>query len=385
MPSGMTKVKRFQGVYYRESADKRYRGEPDKCFYVNYRRPGEKGTTWEKIGWASQGVNAAYAAQILAERTRSIRHGETVVTGKNNVTFGEVWKKYDEWLSSSRTTPEDDRGRYRKHIEPRFGSRPLSKISPFDLERMKSELLKEGLSPATVKHCLVVVRQVFNKAMTWGLWRGDNPISSVTLPKPSNRKERYLSVEEVTALLGRLQGVSFQTYAIAFTSLHTGMRAGEIFGLLWGHVDLKNGLLHIADPKNKSPRKAYIDAELKSLIEEIGPGAPEELVFQARCGGKIRQISDSYFRAVVALGFNDGITDERQRVNFHTLRHTFASWLAIAGTPILTISELLGHKSLTMTMRYAHLAPDHKREAVKVISETMGDVGREGNTNPGNK
>jgi integrase len=65
------------------------------------------------------------------------------------------------------------------------------------------------------------------------------------------------------------------------------------------------------------------------------------------------------------LKFNEGITDKRQKLVFHSLRHTFASWLAMQGTPIYTIAQLMGHKSITMSERYAHLSPDHKKEAVK--------------------
>ena len=71
---------------------------------------------------------------------------------------------------------------------------------------------------------------------------------------------------------------------------------------------------------------------------------------------------------VKALSLNDGITDPRDRVVFHTLRHTFASWLAIQGTPIYTIKELMGHKTLAMTERYSHLIPDAKRQAVKGLT-----------------
>jgi integrase len=65
------------------------------------------------------------------------------------------------------------------------------------------------------------------------------------------------------------------------------------------------------------------------------------------------------------MGLNEGITDPRQKVTFHTLRHTFASWLAIQGESLITIKELLGHKSMAMTERYSHLTPDHKHLAVK--------------------
>ena len=95
------------------------------------------------------------------------------------------------------------------------------------------------------------------------------------------------------------------------------------------------------------------------------PTRPAGLVFPSRCGGRQASVSKAYDRAVGRLGFNHGIKDHRDKVVFHTLRHTFASWLAIQGTPILTIKELMGHKSIEMTMRYAHLIPDQKHHAIK--------------------
>ena len=95
------------------------------------------------------------------------------------------------------------------------------------------------------------------------------------------------------------------------------------------------------------------------------PGKPEEYIFKnKKDGGKIKEISNAYWRAIDKLGFNTDSIDPAQKVVFHTLRHTFASWLAIQGTPIYTIKELMGHKTLAMTERYAHLLPDHKKEAI---------------------
>ena len=100
-------------------------------------------------------------------------------------------------------------------------------------------------------------------------------------------------------------------------------------------------------------------------------GKPEDYVFPARHGEKIDRISNTFMRAVENLDLNEGITDPRQKVVFHTLRHTFASWLAIQGTPILTIKELMGHQSLAMTERYSHLSPDHKKQAVEGIERVF--------------
>ncbi|MFO7802050.1 MAG: tyrosine-type recombinase/integrase, partial [Desulfovermiculus sp.] len=99
-----------------------------------------------------------------------------------------------------------------------------------------------------------------------------------------------------------------------------------------------------------------------------------DFVFESRNGGQMGEISSAYFRAAEKLGLNtdqsgNTIQDKRKRVDFHCLRHTYASWLAIDGTPLYTIKNLLGHSSITMTERYAHLCPNHTREAAIKISD----------------
>ena len=106
---------------------------------------------------------------------------------------------------------------------------------------------------------------------------------------------------------------------------------------------------------------------IKALFLNLKPGEPSDFVFHSRDGGPIKEVSNAFDRAVKRIGFNKGITDRRQKVTFHTLRHTFASWLAIHNKPIFTIKELLGHQTLAMTERYSHLIPDHKKEAIEVI------------------
>jgi integrase len=366
-----TNIPKFQGVYYRDAASRRYLGKPDRCFDICYRDQGGK-LVWEKVGWASEGYNAQMAANVRAERMRSIRHGEELPDKKRREpTFGEVWKRYDEWLETSKTRPQDDRYYYRKHLEPRFANKPLSKISSFDLERMKMELLKQGLAPATVKHNLVLVRQLFNRAMDWGMWSGENPVRKVKLPKLNNRRERFLTPEQAQLLYDELGCVSQQLRDMALLSLQTGMRAGEIFNLKWIHIDFGNDIILVADPKKGVSRKAFMTPAVKEMLKNCAAGGAEELVFVARGEKQIGAISKAFARTVERLGFNEGISDPRQRVSFHTLRHTFASWLAIQGTPILAIKELLGHSSLAMTERYSHLIPDMKREAVAGIAKMM--------------
>jgi integrase len=379
----MIKVLKQTGVYYNESASKKHQGKPDRCYYITYKTPNRK-LVWEKVGWASEGYTPQMAAVVRGEKLREIRHGDYLPkTSKNKLTMKEAWKSYDKWLTTGKKNPEDDRSRYKAHIETKFGDKPLSAITTNDLEKFKTSLLekeietpsgkKRNLSPATVKHVLVLIRQIYNKAATWDLWKGVNPIKGVKLPTLSNRREKFLTHQEADILLTKLEKVSRQLWEMSLMGLHTGMRAGEICALRWGDVDFDNGMINIPDSKSGRPRHVFMTEMVKKILDEKEQTKPGELVFQARGGGKIQDISKAFFRAVEELGFNEGIDDRRRRVTFHTLRHTFASWLAIQGTPIIEIKELLGHQTLVMTERYAHLIPDQKRAAVQNMAKAFSE------------
>jgi integrase len=108
------------------------------------------------------------------------------------------------------------------------------------------------------------------------------------------------------------------------------------------------------------------------------PDNTNEYIFTDKDGKKIKEVSNAFQRIVDDLGFNDDVKDSRQRVVFHTCRHTFASWLAIQGTPLYTIAKLMGHKSIVMSERYAHLSPDHKKDAVNSMSAIFSKASNQG-------
>jgi integrase len=379
----MIKVSKHTGVYYNVSATRKHQGKADRCFYVTFKDPNNK-LVWHKVGWASEGYTPQLAAVVRGEKLREIRHGDYLPkTSKSRLTMKEAWKAYDKWLKTGKKHPEDDRSRYKAHIEPKFGDKPLSSITPHDLEAFKAALLekeietasgkKRKLSPATVKHVLVLIRQIYNKAITWKLWKGENPIKGVKLPSLSNRRERFLTYKEAGILLAKLKKVSRQLWEISLLALHTGMRASEIFAFRWGDADFANMMISIPDSKSGRPRHVPMTNEVKKMLAKKEKANHGDFVFQARGGGEITDISRAFFRAVEDLGFNEGIDDRRRRVTFHTLRHTYASWLAMQGTPISQIKELLGHQTLVMTERYAHLIPDQKKAAVQNMAKTFSE------------
>ena len=371
----MERVEKFPGVYYRESESRKHQGKADRCFYITYKDAEGDKKVWEKVGWQSEGYSAQMGSHLRAERMRSIRHGEELPKKKmKEVRFGEVWEEYSKWLETGKKRPRDDRYYYAKHLRDRFADKPLSKICPFDLEKLKTDLLNDGLAPATVKHNLVLVRQIYNKAISWEMWSGENPINKVKLPKLNNKRVNFFTYDQAKTLLEKLSMTSSQLHDISLLSLHTGMRAGEVFGLKWEHIDFETKIVRILDSKSGRSRNVFMNAMAFSMLQHRGPAVSGEFVFKSKTGGQIQAISKAFRAVIDHLGFNAGIKDPRDKLTFHSLRHTFASWLAIAGTPILTIKELLGHQTLAMTERYAHLIPDVKREAVREIERRFLDI-----------
>ena len=371
----------FPGVYQREA--ERVVGKPDVVFDISYKRDGRK--VWEKVGWKSQGYSAELARQIRNERIIAMQHGEDLPKDKKKAPFfRDVAAKYLQWAAThKRRAGIEDQSRYDCHLKGRFADKRLDEITPFDLERMKADLAKAGLSAMSVVHCLALVRGMFNKAADWGLWQGVNPVRKVKKPVVRNARDRFLSFDEAETLLKALRWnhrynkeiADPKLHDIALLSLHTGARAGEIFNLKGHDVDFQHGLIAFRDTKNNETRYSPMTAKVREMLQARRPGKPDAYIFTTARGMKIKEVSNAFEGVIERCGFNKGVKDARRRVVFHTLRHTFASWLAIQGTPLYTIAKLMGHKSISMSERYAHLSPDHKRDAVNGLEAALNGEG----------
>ncbi len=375
----------FEGVYQRHA--ERIIGKPDIVFDISYKKDGKK--TWEKIGWKSQGYSVELARQIRNERIIALQHGEELPQDKKKaMTFRALSEKYLKWSAENKNRKGiEDKSRYENHLKDRFDDKRLDEISPFDLERMKADMGKAGISPKTIAHCLGLIRAMYNRAADWNLYDGPNPVKKIKMPVVQNARARFLSIQEADKLLAELKrNPRYKTkhreledpklHDIALFSLHTGARAAEIFNLKVQDVDLQSGLVALVDTKNKETRyapmtKAVRDMLKRRMPKDDAPKKPNAYIFTDSDGKKIKEVSNSFERVVDRLGFNDGVTDPRQKIVFHSCRHSFASWLAIQGTPIFTIAKLMGHKSISMSERYAHLSPDHKRDAVKGLETAL--------------
>lgn len=380
---------RYQGVQVRESPERRHRGKPDLCFTIDYRDAQGKRIRRD-IGWASEGITAAFAHQerlrLIAE-AKAIRRGESspLTVQQASLILDRAWERYrDDWMKAKGKRYYSDQWMYDAHVRPVFGRTLLQEISPYALDRFMASLTAQGLSAQTIRHLVGLIRRIMRRMVAWGLYDGPLPFDAISMPRLDNRRERFLQPEEARALLAELHRRSHQTWLMALISLQCGLRFSEIAGIRHMDINLQQGLLYIAESKNGRARHAYLTPELIDALRDLPARPANALVFPARDGKKMTNVSDSFSRAVDYLGLNDTgdtfrdangiehpvkITDRRQRIVFHSLRHTYASWLACSGAGQAMIAELLGHSSLEMSRRYTHLMDDEKKSTMERISK----------------
>jgi integrase len=366
-------LKKFTGVYFTESIIRKWRERPDRSYWIAFKDAKTGKLCWERCGWASEGWTPEAAQRRryeLLEQDCAGAYKPKRERKAESLTFGELLEKhYLPWSAENKRRARDDQAMYRNWLKPHFADKSLKDIAPLDLERLKREMRTAGKSEATVKHALCLIRQAFNKAVVWRLWGGGNPCKGVAFPSPNNARQRFLTRDEAARLLEALRRPSSQVARIATMSLYGGLRLGEVLGLIWSNVDTANKIIYVQDTKNRTSRPIFITEPIQQVLDDLSPGGADDLLFPSKTGNPVQWLSKT-FRAVVGkLRLNKGISDPRERVTFHTLRHTYASWAVMAGVPLYVVGKALGHRTLVMTARYSHLAPDSHRMAFEAVAQ----------------
>ncbi|WP_156921742.1 tyrosine-type recombinase/integrase [Desulfovibrio inopinatus] len=333
---------------------------------------------WYTVGWHSDGIRPAYANEVRKKLTdKSKPPPLEIALTTPSLTVGKAVADYFKWAEAEEKHIAPERNRYSKHLQHRLDAIPLESITLQMLCDLKSAL-RNTMSPQSVRHCFGLLRRAVNHALELETWHGANPFavkrhSAFTLPRPNNEATRYLTKEEARALLAALRPRSQQLHDMALLSLKTGLRATEIFGIRGQDLDAAGLTIHIT-AKGGEPQTVPAPADIMQILTGYRR-TPHEFVFQADQGGPIQWgISTTFSRVVQQLGLNDGITDDRRRVRFHTLRHTFASWLAQSGKVTLQqLMEMMRHRDIEMTLRYAHLIPGGHRHNLRIIDDALGD------------
>lgn len=317
-------------------------------YYDNFNRRRR-----EKIG-----PSITLARTVLKKRL--VERAEGKLLDKKEVPRVEFEKAADRYLEYSRTNkraPSRDITSI-NHFLPEFEGKYLSEITPWLIEKYKKKR-KEEVKGATVNRELACLKNMFTKAIEWG-WAASNPVKAVKLFKENNQRLRYLTRQEADLLI---ECCAPHLKPIVITALNTGMRRGEILSLIWDHVDFENGIIMVVNTKNGERRDIPMNKWLTETLKDVKRQSSSNYMFCNEKGERFGVVRTSFESAVKRAG----ITDFR----FHDLRHTFVSWLVMSGVDLTTVKELLGHKSLDMTLRYAHLSPHHKREAVKNLDTYM--------------
>lgn len=303
---------------------------------------------------------------------------------------------YHKWRQAHRKRAEDSLRRLRMCFFDEFGDTPLEDIGRLEIDRWKTARFRSGMTPDTVNRDIAELKAALSKAVEWELIQA-SPLEKLRPEKVDRSpKVRYLSKDEDTALRRALAerdqalkdkrananrwrtarryellpDISGQPYGDYLTpmvllSLMTGIRQNELLSLQWESVNLDGKVLTVVGDVAKSSQTRHIplNREALSVLEkwQKQSGRKTGLVFMNDEGRAFGDAPSSWERVRDAAGIKG--------FRWHDLRHTFASWLVMAGVDLNTVRELLGHSDIKVTLRYAHLAPEHKAKAVAALDD----------------
>jgi len=244
----------------------------------------------------------------------------------------------------------------RLRILPAIGKKALDEVTQQDVADLRRRLVAEGLANGTVNRHLATVRAMFNLALKWELYEGRNPAASPGMLREQHR-DKYLSPAETRALVKALDADKDETAAAVLALLIvTGARRGEALNARWEHVDFERGILTVPRSKSGRPRHIPLSPVAKAILlrqfakRQLYPDNPHVFPSHRLPGQPVEGVRGAWARAKKAAGLPADL-------RIHDLRHSFASALANAGTPLNEIGTVLGHTQLSTTTRYAHHSP----------------------------
>ena len=331
-----------------------YKDAKDGYFYIDYYVNNKR--TREKIGSSRKLAEIAFS-----KRKVELAEGRFLDKKKNEKIkfedFAGMFFKLHSMPNKKASSAKRDQI-ILKHLKLFFRGKYLYTITPVLIEEYKIKR-RQKVAPSTVNREVACLKCLFNKAIEWGKIE-HNPVKKVKLFKENNQRLRYLEKEEIIKVLNNC---SEHLKPIVVLALNTGIRKGKILGLKWHDIDFRLGLIILLDTKNNEKREVPLNQSAKNTLIKVRKHPDSPYVFCNKSGRPYANVRKSF---KTALKKSD-IVDFR----FHDLRHTFASHLVMAGVDIKTVQELMGHKSIEMTLRYAHLSPSHKRRAVEILDKTM--------------
>lgn len=320
-------------------------------------------------------------ARRWAQQTESaIREGRHFKKSEaKRHTLAEMLERYTRDVLPLKPRSQLDQTGQLRWWSEQIGQYALADVTPAMIAEHRDKLLhgstKQGKqrTPATVNRYLAVLSHAFTIAFKeWG-WLEENPMRKVQKLKEPRGRVRYLLEDERSRLLKECrENRNPYLYTVVVLALSTGMRRMEILGLTWGDVDLQRGLIILLETKNNERRSVPLVGHALEVLKEFSKlrRIDTNLLFPSK--GNPQKPMDIRTPWETALK-KVNITDFR----FHDLRHSCASYLAMNGATLAEIAEVLGHKTLQMVKRYAHLSEAHTSRVVERMNASIFDAGRE--------
>ena len=276
--------------------------------------------------------------------------------------FSAQWLR--DYASLKKGSTEDDyTGVVNKHLNPYFGKKLLSQITPADVQNFVTTEINDGYSPRNINKGITVLKLMLKHAEMWGLLK-TNPARFVERPREPKKEMEYLTPDEVRRLLDA--DASPRDTTLFAAAIFTGLRQGEVLALRWNDIDLERCVVYVRrsyhdrhgfdDPKSSYSRRTVdIPPRLRLVLQQYKDftgGQPDDLLFEGKKEGRPPSRQNLLRRHLYRTLDNA----EMRRVTFHALRHTYAALMLAAGANLKYLQHQMGHSSIRVTLdNYGHL------------------------------
>lgn len=287
-----------------------------------------------------------------------------IIRKKERITFDVLADLYEDWAKVNKRSWKTDTGRL-KGMRETFRGKLIDSLTSRDVELYKAKRIKDDVKLTTVNKCLQILSKMFNLAISWG-YLEQNPAKGVKkFPEEPFRRKRVLSTEEEERLLKAIFPEYLKSMVKIF--LNTGLRRKELFYLRWENVDFRNKSLFVRETKTSKSRYIPMNETVYyQLMKFYETRKNDDLVFVNLKTGKGFVCIRKAFHGACRRAKTRNLT-------LPDLRRTFATRLLEAGVDIITVQQLLGHSSVTITQIYTMTNQGEKRRAVSLLDTKNGD------------
>ena len=375
----MNKTKKL-GIYSNELEN------GDKVFYFTYKdindldKNGNPKKKWVNVGKYSEGIREINAVNLRNEQINEMKHGEdiSIVAKKKKKEFINLENIANIYFKDKKISKKQI-SKFGNHINPFFGNKNIDSITKKDILEFrqnlidgtlkyptniqeKRNLITESKSPQTINGIIDLFKAIYNHYIKEYNLKIANPCFGISKLKTDNARERYLTTKEINLLLEQIES-NATLWLFVKLSLSTGGRLETILNIQRKDTNLTNSTITLKNLKTNETYKSFLQPDITNLLEEYLQNLKPNhylISFENHIEKTNSRQIQARLKPILDRLFNNDLDlkDTKNRFVIHSLRHTFASHLAINGTPIFTIKELMNHKDIEQTIRYAKLAPD---------------------------